>query len=432
MALLCLSSYNVYSYFFSRLFNGNLRYSVTSKTMDFNEHRIYTIPSCVVYNRTQSFTFAPVYMLYGVILVMIISKVLTAALVLIVSFCNVKSDEGNKTDAQTESYLKMLFMVFRHGARVPLTLLPNNSYNKEWEKQGLGELTNLGKREQLENGVYLRANKHYNKFIGPYYNFSEFYIQSTTVNRAVMSGETFTTGLFPPTGSQIWTNSCLGLNWQPIPVFTLIDANNPHDPNGVLINKLAEEAGNDPTIYKRNKEIIDAISNATGAPLNSTAIYSDALICQVYQGVTLPFGLEKYKNQLFPYSDDVFNYVIERYYPFTASGLLNDMVKRIELYNNKISAVKTNIYSLHDVHVAAFMAAVSELVGEPEFCGAAYLELYGPDETSNTDYVIVRYRRKLNSAIEQVDIKNCGYTCPYSQFLNIVKEVNDLSNSSPL
>ncbi|GAB6026790.1 hypothetical protein CHUAL_013286 [Chamberlinius hualienensis] len=361
-------------------------------------------------------------------------KVPTVALVYILYFCcTVNSHEKYRTNGQEKRILKMIFMWFRHGARAPVQELPNQS----WNGIGLGELTNFGKRQQLQNGVTFRNNKDYDKFIGLYYNFTEFYIQSSTINRAIMSGEAFTTGLFPPNGNQIWTNeSCLGYNWQPIPVFTLFDINNPYDPNGDRIANLMLQAQNDPYIKNRNKEIIDAVSNVTGAPLNLMFLYIDALICEVYEKNTLPSGLEKYKDKLFSFADDVFNYMIERYYPFTASGLLNDMVKRIELYNNKSSTVKTFIYSLHDLHVAAFMRAIGVLVGEPEFCGAAYLELYEPDETSKTDYVIVRYRRTLDSEIKQAYIDQCGHTCPYGKFLELVKRVNnsivDFINQFPI
>lgn len=44
---------------------------------------------------------------------------------------------------------------------------------------------------------------------------SQFYIQSTDYDRTIMSAQSYLSGLFPPTSSQIWNPELL---WQPIPV----------------------------------------------------------------------------------------------------------------------------------------------------------------------------------------------------------------------
>jgi len=48
--------------------------------------------------------------------------------------------------------------------------------------------------------------------------FIQVYIQSTDVDRTMMSAYCNLAGLFPPHGSQVWNESLL---WQPIPVHTV-------------------------------------------------------------------------------------------------------------------------------------------------------------------------------------------------------------------
>lgn len=48
--------------------------------------------------------------------------------------------------------------------------------------------------------------------------YLQFYIQSTDYDRTIMSAQSYLSGLFPPTSSQIWNPELL---WQPIPVHIL-------------------------------------------------------------------------------------------------------------------------------------------------------------------------------------------------------------------
>lgn len=54
----------------------------------------------------------------------------------------------------------------------------------------------------LDNGIYLRDN---------------VYVQSTNVDRTLMSAEANLASFFPPRNTQVWNEN---LDWQPIPVHT--------------------------------------------------------------------------------------------------------------------------------------------------------------------------------------------------------------------
>ncbi|PAA56054.1 hypothetical protein BOX15_Mlig013238g1 [Macrostomum lignano] len=114
-------------------------------------------------------------------------------------------------------------LVFRHGHRSPIHPLPNDTYTvaNTW-RDGLGQLTNIGKRNQFELGKFIR--KRYGEFLGSRYNSSEHRVRSSDIDRTLMSAQACLAGLFPPTGDQVWQ---AGLSWQPIPVHTVASSADP-------------------------------------------------------------------------------------------------------------------------------------------------------------------------------------------------------------
>lgn len=66
-------------------------------------------------------------------------------------------------------------------------------------------------------GKYLR--RRYERLLGnDAYSVDKVYVQSTDVDRTLMSAESNLAGLFPPNGGQIWNDHLL---WQPIPIHTI-------------------------------------------------------------------------------------------------------------------------------------------------------------------------------------------------------------------
>ncbi|GAB6026787.1 hypothetical protein CHUAL_013283 [Chamberlinius hualienensis] len=294
-----------------------------------------------------------------------------------------------KNQRQSKGGIKMLFSVVEHGARTPLKFIPGNPHNKKWEKLGVGELTNIGKREQLQNGKMIR--KAYNKFITPLYNSSKFFIQSSSIGRCVMSGQMLTTGLFPPKNDEVWTSSCLGREWQPIPVFTTNIASKKELIDEGL--KLIKKSLTNSIIYNKYRNVLNTMSKGIKTSLsNADALYFalDALICEMYENSTLPFGLASYKNKFVPLMSDVMNYAMSHIKPKIAAIILNDVVHRIRMFNNGSSLVKTNVYILSDIHIASIMTALTNsLVGKPPFSATIFLQLHKPDDIINTDYFTV-------------------------------------------
>lgn len=111
-----------------------------------------------------------------------------------------------------------IWQIFRHGARNIEKTYPNDPYkNEKFWPEGLGQLTKEGKRQLFELGLYLR--RRYNNLLGARYSPNDVYIQSTDVDRTLMSAQACLAGLFVPSEEETWNDRIL---WQPIPVNHLI------------------------------------------------------------------------------------------------------------------------------------------------------------------------------------------------------------------
>jgi lysosomal acid phosphatase len=135
---------------------------------------------------------------------------------------------------------KLIFAIdlIRHGDRSPTRQLKNSNY--EW-KEGLGQLTAEGMRQEFELGQSMR--RYYveqTHLLPPNYRTGIMYVRSTDVERTLMSAESFLMGLYPEgTGPQALPHA-----YQPIPVHTApINADDIiyHVVNPVELNKLKQK-----------------------------------------------------------------------------------------------------------------------------------------------------------------------------------------------
>lgn len=105
-------------------------------------------------------------------------------------------------------------------------MFPNDPYKNEihWAG-GFGQLTNEGKMQSYQLGLYFR--RRYHKILGHKYSANKLYVQSTDTDRTLSSSQCTVAGLFIPTGNEIWNSHIT--NWQPIPVHTI-----PHEKDYIL------------------------------------------------------------------------------------------------------------------------------------------------------------------------------------------------------
>jgi hypothetical protein len=133
-------------------------------------------------------------------------------IIIILSFVSIKCN-----NTQFETNLELVQILFRHGDRTPVNIYPN-SINKAsvWEKYGgLGQLTQTGMKRHFNYGLYLKSI--YKNFLSDHYDRREVNVYSTDTDRTIMSVLSLLSGLYEPSGYQVWNSN---INWQPIPVHT--------------------------------------------------------------------------------------------------------------------------------------------------------------------------------------------------------------------
>ena len=67
-------------------------------------------------------------------------------------------------------------------------------------------------------GQWLHQHYIVSGFLNATYNKDALHVRSTDKDRTLMSAEADLSGLYPPTGNQIWEK---GIEWMPIPVHTV-------------------------------------------------------------------------------------------------------------------------------------------------------------------------------------------------------------------
>lgn len=75
----------------------------------------------------------------------------------------------------------------------------------------------IGKQQEYQLGIWFR--KRYNSLITNGYRYDLLKVNSSDMDRTIMSAECFLAGFFPPNGDEVWSEN--GLKWQPIPIHTI-------------------------------------------------------------------------------------------------------------------------------------------------------------------------------------------------------------------
>lgn len=163
--------------------------------------------------------------------------------------------------------------MYRHGDCNINTVYPNDPYKDEdvhWP-EGFGELTKTGKQQQYELGEYFR--RRYDKLLGARYSPKRIYVQSTDVDRAIMSAQVNLAALFKPTDSEIWNENVF---WQPIPVHmvpqnmdSVLFVGKKCPRFKVLFEKYSNESSEMARIYSENVELFAHWSKMCGSPIKT-------------------------------------------------------------------------------------------------------------------------------------------------------------------
>ncbi|KAH9488851.1 hypothetical protein Btru_058684 [Bulinus truncatus] len=326
--------------------------------------------------------------------------------------------------------LKLASVLYRHGDRSPSSVYPlDNNQVTAWP-DGLGWLTNLGKQQQYELGLYIK--NRYSGFLNTsYYHHEEILIQSSGVERCLMSAYCHLAGLYSPQGEQIWNPSLL---WQPIPVQT-----SPVKTDNKLAisapcpkyDKLLGDVLQSPEIVKEeqeNKVFYDMVEAKTGIKKeNILEIWgvSDTLLCEKIHNLT--WNDWAYENgvwdkllSLSSLSSAVYTYTPEMA-RLTGGPLLKEIISNMQAaVIQDAPSPKFYMYSAHDTTVAALLSAMHVFDRHaPMYRALVMVELH---YIQNDYFVRIYYRNDTTREPYELTPPGCENPCKLAEFVSITQD----------
>ncbi|XP_069667802.1 prostatic acid phosphatase isoform X2 [Haliaeetus albicilla] len=302
-----------------------------------------------------------------------------------------------------ERELKFVVVVFRHGDRTPVVNFPTDLHKESEWPQGFGQLTKTGMQQLFELGQYTR--ERYSNFLNSTYNRQEFYIQSTDYDRTIMSAQSYLSGLFPPTSSQIWNPELL---WQPIPVHILQKSTDRRLhfplPDCPLFDELQNETQTSSEFQNRIQPYM-AIHNYT-LPVWATKDVIDKLEKLAELSLLSLFGL----------------YKTEEKSRLQGGVLVNVILNSIKQAANSSKQRRMEVYSAHDTTVGALQIALNIFNGKlPPYAACQFFELY--QESSGRYSIEMHYRNDSSKDPYLLTLPGCTSSCPLEKFAELVSPV---------
>ncbi|CAL8069959.1 unnamed protein product [Calicophoron daubneyi] len=305
-----------------------------------------------------------------------------------------------------EGQIQQLQILFRHGDRVPINEMFDNSTPVHilWPI-GMGQLTSTGIRQEFQLGRWFR--KQYASFIPPKYNASDVYVRSTDFDRTLMSGQSFLAGLYQCTSADDCPLYPFGISWRPVPIHTVqksadklfVASNCPK------LKKLHNEFLKSDEVQqymKKHQDLIHLLQRVTNYPnvsYDQIGWIADTLICMQSNNFTLPRWCTKdlleemRKIQYFVWRVPTLPIVqleIGVFLKQLAETLI-EATKRSTPYTE--SSVKRLLaYAIHDEYLDYLLISLGYLDDKCiEYAGATIFELVGPTPPG----ALREYRLKL-------------------------------------
>ncbi len=327
------------------------------------------------------------------------------------------------SSAFAEEKLVFAIDIIRHGDRTPVQDLP--AAPSVW-KEGLGQLTPKGMRQEYELGSHLR-----DIYVEQYHLMPEdyapetIYIRSSDFDRTLMSAQSFLMGLYPPgTGPELSDGSALPHAFQPIPIHTLPRAQEtlllPDHPQYHLEKLVAKYVIPTPEWKAKEAQVkakFPAWSRATG--VNITALYqlvpiADHLYIRKLYQVPMPAGLsEEDAQQIIEAGKWVFAAIFKnpQIGKITGKELLSEIKARLQKASRHESSLKYILFSAHDSTLESEMSALGLPLDQvPPYASHLNIALF---DTGNEHYSV---RLQFNN--EPVVIPACkAQYCTLAEFL---------------
>ncbi|XP_059831352.1 lysosomal acid phosphatase-like isoform X4 [Hypanus sabinus] len=318
--------------------------------------------------------------------------------------------------------LKFVNLIYRHGDRSPIQAYPADPYTEKDWPQGFAQLTQVGMKQHYALGQYLRHR--YNTFLNSSYDRHEVYVQSTDIDRTLMSAQVNLAGLYIPQGHQIFHPD---VKWQPIPVHTV-----PVEQDEFLkfprkncprFQKLLEETMNSREVrekIQKNTDFLNMVSNNTKmnvTMLNEWKVY-DTLFCEKTHNFTLPsWATHEVITRMRELNDFGMEIIFQLHKTQEKSRLQGGVLLKRILQNinqainesTPMPSLKLIMYSAHDVTLIALQMALNVYnYIIPPYASCFMFELYEEDDrkdTSNLLDVWMGQGHRVTEEMKQIDIR---------------------------
>ncbi|NXF47803.1 PPAP phosphatase, partial [Oceanites oceanicus] len=340
-----------------------------------------------------------------------------------------------QTTAERE--LKFVVVVFRHGDRTPIVNFPTDLHKESEWPQGFGQLTKTGMQQLFELGQYMR--KRYSNFLNSTYNRKEFYIQSTDYDRTIMSAQSYLSGLFPPTSSQIWNPELL---WQPIPVHVLQKSTDRRLhfplPDCPRFDELQNETQTSTEFQNRiqpYRDFLQTMAVNTGLELNHLEILDNFQLWNTYDTLYCE-GIHNYTLPLWATKD-----VIDKMENLAELSLLSlfglyKTEEKSRLQGVHLTDFQGWIFFFpqqHDTTVGALQIALNIFNGKlPPYAACQFFELYQESSGQVSSYLCknkeqysieMHYRNDSSKDPYLLTLPGCTSSCPLEKFAELVSPV---------
>ncbi|XP_041987486.1 lysosomal acid phosphatase-like isoform X3 [Aricia agestis] len=348
---------------------------------------------------------------------------ITVALILVVpAHCYVSTE------------IKYVAVLYRHGDRMPVDCYPADPYrNQSFWPAPFGQLTNTGKEQHFRLGKSLRLR--YSHLLSKIYDPEEVLVQSTDVDRTLMSAEANLAGLFPPIGKQVWD---IQMPWQPIPVHT-----RPEQLDEVLAMKrpcpqynveMDNYLASPPylNMVKNHEKLMTYLSTYVGMEVKDFTdimlIYSCLNIEKLYN-----FELPAWTAKVFPeplHQAAGLSFSVSAATPRLARLIAGPLVQQVvRAMADVISGGRRRlmVYSGHDFTVGTLLTALGVFDDVcPEYTATVYLELITNATAAPPDwYVRVLYRNSVDPLSDPVmlNLPGCGGHCSFHEFVDLYENL---------
>lgn len=345
--------------------------------------------------------------------------------------------------------LKMVNLVYRHGARSPLKFYPTDPYQEKFWPDGAGQLTQYGMQLEYDLGKFFRERYVVNtSLIDKQYRHKDVVIYSSDADRCIQSAQAQLAGIYPPSGYQIWNSD---IPWQPIPIHTIpghID--DIFHALSVPCPRLSEiyvekaQSREYKEMALKHKKLLKTVSRYSGleVTLKNLNQVVDPIRCEIAEKLELPSWIHSVWDELSPLDNWIHHFFYsgnDETSRLLGGPLLGQMVENMKKLapgsvnqepqnnNGEEFIPKLNMWSGHDLTVLALSAALGVHIDFPVYATSIMLELY---QSSDAEYFVeIAYRKDYKDSVEKLKLKGCDYSCPLKTFLQLTKGRTALNRS---